>query len=452
MESDSRRLLSPEADPEVSPGPMNIQFDSPDLRSKRPFCIEPANLVSANDVIPRVSDQASAMNKRIQYYSRLTGPADKALLAPDHVVPGPEECYVYSPLGSAYRLQSYTDGHGKNASVVTIFMIWNTMMGTSILSIPWGIKQAGFTTGVCVILLMGLLTLYCCYRVVESRALIASADTSAWEYPDVCQHYFGSFGQWSSLLFSLVSLIGAMVVYWVLMSNFLFNTGEFIFNSIHHINDTDAVPSTNDSNPVICPGPGSGRPHNGSGVIHANGTGLQPFEKWWDKSRTVPFYLVGLLLPLLNFRSPSFFSKFNILGTVSVLYLVFLVTLKAARLGLHLEFHWFEPTEFFVPGEGPVHRLPAGDADLPLHRSPGFRLVSLTAVTQRLHRTGELRAPCDGPQPTPAQPAGQRHSRAVLAAAPSPGGSRPCPSLSELPCALPSRTGTPVPQVFRQAI
>ncbi|XP_024427736.2 neutral amino acid transporter 9 isoform X2 [Desmodus rotundus] len=349
MDSDSRHLLSPEADHEIYPGPMNIQFDSSDLRSKRPFCIEPTNIVGADDVIPRVSDQASAMNKRIQYYSRLTAPADKALLAPDHVVPGPEECYVYSPLGSAYKLQSYTDGHGKNASVVTIFMIWNTMMGTSILSVPWGIKQAGFTTGVCVIVLMGLLTLYCCYRVVESRAMIASVDTAAWEYPDVCRFYFGSFGQWSSLLFSLVSLIGAMIVYWVLMSNFLFNTGEFIFNFIHHINDTDAVLRTNDSNPVICPGPGSGRPDNSSVVVHANNTGLQQFEKWWDKSRTVPFYLIGLLLPLLNFRSPSFFSKFNILGTVSVLYLVFLVTLKAVRLGFHLEFHWFTPTEFFVP-------------------------------------------------------------------------------------------------------
>ncbi|KAF6127246.1 solute carrier family 38 member 9 [Phyllostomus discolor] len=349
MEGDTTHLLGPEADPEPCPGPGNIQFDSADLRSKRPFCIEPTNIIRANDVTPRVSDEASAMNKRIQYYSRLTGPADKALLAPDHVVPGPEECYVYSPLGSAYRLQSYTEGHGKNTSVVTIFMIWNTMLGTSILSIPWGIKQAGFTAGACVILLMGLLTLYCCYRVVESRALIASVDTVAWEYPDVCRHYFGSFGQWSSLLFSLVSLIGAMVVYWVLMSNFLFNTGEFVFNFIHHINDTDAALSTNDSSPVICPGPGSGRPDNGSGAVHANSTELQLFDTWWDKSRTVPFYLVGLLLPLLNFRSPSFFSKFNVLGTVSVLYLVFLVTLKAAHLGFHLEFHWFTPTEFFVP-------------------------------------------------------------------------------------------------------
>ncbi|XP_040584897.1 sodium-coupled neutral amino acid transporter 9 isoform X1 [Mesocricetus auratus] len=348
MDSDSRPLI-PEVDLEVNPGPMNIQFDSSDLRSKRPFYIEPTNIVNVNDVIQRVSDHASAMNKRIQYYSRLTTPADKALIAPDHVVPAPEECYVYSPLGSAYKLQSYTEGYGKNTSLVTIFMIWNTMMGTSILSIPWGIKQAGFTTGMCVIVLMGLLTLYCCYRVVKSRSMICTSDTTTWEYPDVCKHYFGSFGQWSSLLFSLVSLIGAMIVYWVLMSNFLFNTGKFIFNFIHHINDTDTVLRTNNSNPVICPSAGSGGHPDNSSVIFYNDTEVQQFEKWWNKSKTVPFYLIGLLLPLLNFKSPSFFSKFNILGTVSVLYLIFIVTLKAIRLGFHLEFHWFVPTEFFVP-------------------------------------------------------------------------------------------------------
>ncbi|XP_055107641.1 neutral amino acid transporter 9 isoform X1 [Symphalangus syndactylus] len=350
MNSDSRHLGTAKVDHERDPGPMNIQFEPSDLRSKRPFYIEPTNIVNVNHVIQRVSDHASAMNKRIHYYSRLTTPADKALIAPDHVVPAPEECYVYSPLGSAYKLQSYTEGYGKNTSLVTIFMIWNTMMGTSILSIPWGIKQAGFTTGMCVIILMGLLTLYCCYRVVKSRTMMSSLDTTTWEYPDVCRHYFGSFGQWSSLLFSLVSLIGAMIVYWVLMSNFLFNTGKFIFNFIHHINDTDTILSTNNSNPVICPSAGSGgHPDNSSMIFYANDTGAQQFEKWWDKSRTVPFYLVALLLPLLNFKSPSFFSKFNILGTVSVLYLIFLVTFKAVRLGFHLEFHWFIPTEFFVP-------------------------------------------------------------------------------------------------------
>ena len=44
-------------------------------------------------------------------------------------------------------------------------------------------------------------------------------------------------------------------------------------------------------------------------------------------------------------------SEFFFTGTVSVLYLIFLVTFKAIHLGFHLEFHWFMQTEYFVPGK-----------------------------------------------------------------------------------------------------
>ncbi|XP_050802929.1 sodium-coupled neutral amino acid transporter 9 isoform X2 [Gopherus flavomarginatus] len=351
LEEDTKPLLIPVGGDESDYGIMSIQFNPADLKCKRPFHVEPSNIVSVNDT-QRVTDEASAMNKRIHYYSKLTSPSDRALIAPDHVLPAPEEIYVYSPLGTAFKIDGCTDGYGKNSSVVTIFMIWNTMMGTSILSMPWGIKQAGFTTGLCLILLMGSLTLYCCYRVVKSRTMIPLIDTSNWEFPDVCKYYFGSFGQWSSLLFSMVSLVGAMVIYWVLMSNFLFNTGKFIYNYVHDINITDLVPGTNGSNRVICPGTANEDQRvNKSGLFPFvnNTTGFELFEEWWSKSRTVPFYLIVVVLPLLNLKSPSFFAKFNILGTVSVVYLVFLVTLKAAHLGFHLEFNWFTANEFFVP-------------------------------------------------------------------------------------------------------
>lgn len=65
---------------------------------------------------------------------------------------------------------------------------------------------------------------------------------------------------------------------------------------------------------VICPSAASGGPDNTSTIFYSNDTELQQFEMWWNKSKTVPFYLIGLLLPLLNFKSPSFFAKFNILG------------------------------------------------------------------------------------------------------------------------------------------
>ncbi|KAJ7334973.1 hypothetical protein JRQ81_012914 [Phrynocephalus forsythii] len=350
MEEDIRPLLVPVGGDENDVGILNIQFNPEDLKYKRPFHVEPTNIVNVNDDTQRVTDEASAMNKRIHYYSRLTSPSDRGLVAPDHVLPAPEEIYVYSPLGTAFKIDGCADGQGKNSSIVTIFMIWNTMMGTSILSIPWGIKQAGFTTGIILLLLMGMLTLYCCYRVVKSRAMIPLIDTSTWEFPDVCKYYFGSFGQWSSLLFSLVSLIGAMVVYWVLMSNFLFNTGKFIYNYVHGVNVTDLVPGTNGSDRVICPGDaGQEVPGNQTLlIVSASGGGFPKFEELWNKSKTVPLYLSVILL-LLNFKSPSFFAKFNMLGTISVVYLVILVTVKAARLGFHLEFDWSQRSEYFVP-------------------------------------------------------------------------------------------------------
>uniref|UniRef100_A0AAY5KRG8 Neutral amino acid transporter 9 n=1 Tax=Esox lucius TaxID=8010 RepID=A0AAY5KRG8_ESOLU len=286
------------------------------VSSQMPFHVEPRNIVE-DTPSERVTAEAAVLSSRVHYYGRLTASADRLLSPPDHVIPCPEEIYVYSPLGTAFKVTG-GDGVSKNPSIITIFAIWNTMMGTSILSIPWGIKQSGFTLGIIILILMGLLTLYCCLRVLKSPKSIPYIDTSDWEFPDVCKYYFGTFGQWSSLLFSMVSLIGAMVVYWVLMSNFLFNTGKFIYNYAYNVSD--------------------GR--NGNTDL---------FDRWWSKTNTIPFYLIILLLPLLNFRSASFFARFTFLGTISVVYLIILVTMKAVRLGFHLEFHWFDSSEFFVP-------------------------------------------------------------------------------------------------------
>uniref|UniRef100_A0A8C5HPJ8 Neutral amino acid transporter 9 n=1 Tax=Gouania willdenowi TaxID=441366 RepID=A0A8C5HPJ8_GOUWI len=271
---------------------------------EKPFHVEPRNIVG-DDPQERVSAEAAILNSRVHYYSRLTGSSDRLLSPPNHVIPRPEEIYIYSPLGTAFKVKGYDQG-SKNPSVITIFAIWNTMMGTSILSIPWGIKQAGFTLGILILIFTGFLMLYCCYIVLKSPRAVPYVDTSDWEFPDVCRYYFGKFGQWSSLVFSMVSLIGAMVVYWVLMSNFLYNTGQFIYSKSYSL-------------------------------INQNGVCFCMIS-----SEFLPF-------------CASFYSFIHFLifplgaGTISVVYLIVLVTVKAARLGFHLEFHWFDTSEFFVP-------------------------------------------------------------------------------------------------------
>uniref|UniRef100_A0A8C2DE58 Neutral amino acid transporter 9 n=1 Tax=Cyprinus carpio TaxID=7962 RepID=A0A8C2DE58_CYPCA len=328
MDEDSKPLLG-----SVQAG--EYYTDSLDPKQRRPFHVEPRNIVG-DDPQERVSAEAAALSSRVHYYGRLTASSDPLLVPPDHVIPSPEDIYIYSPLGTAFKVRG-GDSTAKNPSIVTIFAIWNTMMGTSILSMPWGIKQAGFTLGIIIIVLMGLLTLYCCYRVLKSTKSIPYEDTSDWEFPDVCKYYFGGFGKWSSLVFSLVSLIGAMVVYWVLMSNFLFNTGKFIYNYVHNVSSSDAF-GTNGTDRGECT--------QGSIII----TGLfhtAALEK--QKLQTV-VDLRLLLCSRLTYSSRKFIAcNWNTLSTLSVVYLIFLVTYKAIRLGFHLDFHWFDSSTFFLP-------------------------------------------------------------------------------------------------------
>lgn len=349
MEDDSRPLLGSEQTENYSPRGSTDSLDN--IKVKRPFYVEPRNIVG-DDPQERVSAEAAILNSRVHYYSKLTGSSDRLLSPPNHVIPHPEEIYIYSPLGTAFKVTG-SDPSSKNPSIITIFAIWNTMMGTSILSIPWGIKQAGFTMGILILIFTGFLLLYCCYIVLKSPKSIPYMDTSDWEFPDVCRYYFGKFGQWSSLFFSMVSLIGAMVVYWVLMSNFLFNSGQFIYNYAHNVSASDTDFGTNGSDKVICPYPNVHPDSNGSLIsLYQNGNNASDtvsFGQYWSKTRTIPLYLIILLLPLLCFRSASFFARFTFLGTISVIYLISLVTYKAISLGFHLEFHWFDHTQFFVP-------------------------------------------------------------------------------------------------------
>ncbi|KHN71796.1 Putative amino acid permease F13H10.3 [Toxocara canis] len=88
---------------------------------------------------------------------------------PDHVVP--DDFYSVLPL------DDFKDESGKQSSIVTIFSIWNTMMGSSLLAMPWAVQQAGLALGIFFILAIGALSLYTAYRIVQSPTGL-----SKWHY------------------------------------------------------------------------------------------------------------------------------------------------------------------------------------------------------------------------------------------------------------------------------
>eukprot|EP00041_Stephanoeca_diplocostata_P028072 m.784998 g.784998 ORF g.784998 m.784998 type:complete len:371 (+) comp23301_c0_seq5:27-1139(+) len=115
------------------------------------------------------------------------------------------------------------------------------------------------------------------------------------EFGDVVQLYLGR--KWFLLanLFSILTLIGACLVYWVLMTTFLTSIVEFGYDSTHN---SPGEPSGNDA------------PH------------LQ--SPYWNK-HYVPLYLALGLFPLLNLKNISFFTRFNSLGAFSIMYLMFFI-------------------------------------------------------------------------------------------------------------------------------
>ncbi|ELU15514.1 hypothetical protein CAPTEDRAFT_149978 [Capitella teleta] len=273
---------------------------------------------------------------RYRYYSRLDPQSYSSLMMPNHIVP--PEFYLVIPI---------KPDEGTQSSIITIFSIWNTMMGTSLLSMPWALEQAGFGTGIGLIVLMGILTLYTAIRVLNSPKHIAEGSTPLEEFSDVCGHYLGRVGNYGSIAFSLVALLGAAIVYWVLMANFLFHTGQFIHDKVtHEFNATDPHPIGNSTNlDVYCPSwDHSVHPEHvdllseywllQNGPQDAEST----FSVVWQQTLTVPFFLLLFIVPLINFKSPTFFTKFNALGTISVLYIISFIAYKASQWGWNMDF------------------------------------------------------------------------------------------------------------------
>lgn len=247
----------------------------------------------------------------------------------------------------------------KQNSIITIFTIWNTIMGTSILVMPWAIQQAGFALGIFLIIFVAFIAWYCGYLVLkatEDLKIIQNLRSSAdLEFTDVCQYHLGRPGYILAISFSMLALFGAIIVYYVLMCNFLYYTGDFIYNKINNANNSHSdqtftlwnktytgatcsnlpmIPNEDRAN-IITPILNHG--HEAFN-ISLNTNYISTYNRLWSKTRTVPAWLLLIVIPLISIKSPTFLSKFNALGTICVFYLVILVCLKAGQWGINMDF------------------------------------------------------------------------------------------------------------------
>ncbi|CAB3406200.1 unnamed protein product [Caenorhabditis bovis] len=274
---------------------------------------------------------------RYRLYNRLD-PGGEHFTMPDHVIP--------ASLFSILPFEELKDVSGKQGSLVTIFSIWNTMMGTSLLAMPWALQQAGLVWGIVIMLVMAALCFYTAFIIIDSPKRIAQMDIdpSLAEFSDVCKAWFGRVGEMTATIFSVCVLIGGIIVYWVLMSNFLYYTGAVVYEALQPNSTTIPVMENKTFTcDVYCPedmvwSAPSWEQTMMDAIEQLEGDDNWSFDKFWSLQGSVPIYLAFALFPLMNFKSPTFFTKFNVLGTVSVMYLLLFVFSKLLECGVNMDF------------------------------------------------------------------------------------------------------------------
>ncbi|XP_031330610.1 sodium-coupled neutral amino acid transporter 9 homolog [Photinus pyralis] len=210
-------------------------------------------------------------------------------------------------------------------SLVTVFAIWNTIMGTSLLAMPWGMERAGLFPGILVNIVVAALCLYTCYlilRINEDHGVNGHQN----EVSDLARILLGKWAEFIARIFSLIVLIGSNIVYWVLMSNFLYHSVRVLYGYLLSIN---GLPT---NSTVICP-----KNSSNVTVVDPLDSKAEGFDRIWDIYSTTPVILAVLMFPLLNFKSPTFFTKFNSLGTLSVMYLLIFVAVKSSTWGINMD-------------------------------------------------------------------------------------------------------------------
>ncbi|CAG4994694.1 unnamed protein product [Parnassius apollo] len=231
---------------------------------------------------------------------------------------GPGEISDKDIIETCKRLeQKDTPARKKQSSLVTIFSVWNTIMGSSLLTMAWGVERAGLPTALVLVAFMAALCLYTAHLLLRVNKHHGS-DTC--EVPALCRTLLGPWAEAVAHVFSMLVLLGANIVYWLLIANFLYHT-------VNYVMDLSSPNATHYSSALLCP--------KHEAMLETLSDPQTATSPYWGLHSTVPFYVAIVVFPLLNFTNVTFFTKFNALGTISVGYLVVFVVSKGAAWGAH---------------------------------------------------------------------------------------------------------------------
>lgn len=155
----------------------------------------------------------------------------------------------------------------------TIASLVNTMMGTTIVALPFGLSEAGLGSGMVIIAVLGACSCY-------TALILARASAPGHEFSAVVARYLGGRVQAVAWAISLAIIVGAAIVYHILMQE-----------TLYALVDTVA-----------------------SGV----GSSLSPSLWRREYAALIPW----LLFPISNLKNMSALVKFNSLGFLFLWYTI----------------------------------------------------------------------------------------------------------------------------------
>jgi sodium-coupled neutral amino acid transporter 9 len=116
----------------------------------------------------------------------------------------------------------------KHSSLATIFSVWNTMVGSSLLTVPWAFSNSGIVLGIFISFVTFVIAYYTCSLYIR----LGKNDS---DFADTVYKYYGKKGWIVTMIFSNLLMFAVVIIYYELMSQALYPVIaavlEWVFNT-----------------------------------------------------------------------------------------------------------------------------------------------------------------------------------------------------------------------------
>ena len=233
---------------------------------------------------------------------------------------------------------------GKAGSLGIVFTLWNTMMGSTLLVMPYTFQQAGWLLALILSIACAVISQFTCGLILDYAGPMMH-DPSA-EFADLAHHHYGELGRLLAFLTGNLVVMGAAVAMHGYMSTVLAHL--IAFSPAHGGFCTATSPTTNTSSIDYLDLDASPRPHPTVSPC------LSPLVKIWQPvhpDSPPPILVLSVLLiayPLANLPSIRLLARLNTVGIFCFMTILLFAYTSAGVAGVDTE-HSFEEEELFKP-------------------------------------------------------------------------------------------------------